>query len=303
MKNKESFNSVVEHVMQEKGLTAMRPVVEKEILHYEIFSALYKHNLLDSLVFQGGTSLRLCRGSNRFSEDIDFAGGTNFSAETQSKLSYVVQRHIGDKFGLFVTVKEPKKKASIDAGKISVDKWQVSVETSPDRSDIPRQRIKIEVANIPAHTSELAVIKNNYTSLDGYDGLMVNAETIEEVMADKLLALPVCVSHIRHRDIWDLAWLAQQGAEVNGDLVSKKVNDYHVGEENYLALLGARIDSIPEIVHGDEFLNQMKRFISSDVLANTLLKPGFNDYLIKTTQELLTKTKQQFDGPTHSFSM
>ncbi|CDG92427.1 hypothetical protein XBP1_330002 [Xenorhabdus bovienii str. puntauvense] len=28
--------------------------------------------------FQGGTSLSLCYGGNRFSEDLDFAGGKDF---------------------------------------------------------------------------------------------------------------------------------------------------------------------------------------------------------------------------------
>ncbi|HET6629122.1 MAG TPA: nucleotidyl transferase AbiEii/AbiGii toxin family protein, partial [Woeseiaceae bacterium] len=46
-----------------------RPVVEKELLHYDILFALDTEGLLDPLTFQGGTSLRLCYGAQRFSED------------------------------------------------------------------------------------------------------------------------------------------------------------------------------------------------------------------------------------------
>ena len=53
----------------------MRPVIEKEILHYDILFCLDQAGLLKDLVFQGGTCLRLCYGANRFSEDLDFAGG------------------------------------------------------------------------------------------------------------------------------------------------------------------------------------------------------------------------------------
>lgn len=68
----QDFNQLVDLAMQNSALALMRPVVEKELLHYEIFAALDGARQLKRLVFQGGTSLRLCRGSDRFSEDLDF---------------------------------------------------------------------------------------------------------------------------------------------------------------------------------------------------------------------------------------
>lgn len=50
------------------GLT---PVIEKEIVHYEIIRSLGRNGLLQDITFQGGTSLRLCYGSQRYSEDLD----------------------------------------------------------------------------------------------------------------------------------------------------------------------------------------------------------------------------------------
>ncbi|MBU2737891.1 hypothetical protein [Acidithiobacillus concretivorus] len=67
MKHKD-FNRYVDMAMAGRGLDAMRPVVEKELLHYELFNALDSEGLLKNLVFHGGTSLRLCRGSDRFRE-------------------------------------------------------------------------------------------------------------------------------------------------------------------------------------------------------------------------------------------
>lgn len=43
----------------------MRPVIEKELLHYDILFTLDKAGLLSALTFQGGTSLRLCYGLPR----------------------------------------------------------------------------------------------------------------------------------------------------------------------------------------------------------------------------------------------
>ena len=65
-----------------EGMGNLLPVVEKELLHYRILDAMMREGFFSSLVFQGGTSLRLCHGSPRYSEDLDFAGGTSFDMDT-----------------------------------------------------------------------------------------------------------------------------------------------------------------------------------------------------------------------------
>jgi predicted nucleotidyltransferase component of viral defense system len=91
---------------------------------------------------------------------------------------------------------------------INVDKWQVSVTTAPKQKSIPRQRIKIEIANIEAYTSETMALQANYEFLpDGYADTLLRVETLDEIMADKLISLANTEKYIRHRDIWDLRWL------------------------------------------------------------------------------------------------
>ena len=82
----QDFSELVALAMANPGLLALRPVVEKELLHYAIFQALDAEGLLKDLVFQGGTSLRLCRGSDWFSEDLDFAAGVKFWSESMQRL-------------------------------------------------------------------------------------------------------------------------------------------------------------------------------------------------------------------------
>jgi len=283
----EDFKELVDVAMQQPGRTAMRPVVEKEILHYDIFYALDSAGLLKDLVFQGGTSLRLCRGSNRFSEDLDFAGGRDFSSQKMEAIKVCIEKHIGQRYGLVVEVKEPKEMAtSPDYDNVRVDKWQVSVETSPAQRDMPRQRIKLEIANIPAHTSELVPLRQNYDFLLGYGLVLVNAETLEEILADKVVAFPASVKNIRYRDIWDIAWLEQQGAKLNPELVERKIEDYHIG--NYAELIKDAIDRLPGFVDGKPFMDQMTRFIDAETLARTLRQPKFAEYL-KSTVGLVLK--------------
>ena len=68
----EDFNLLVDKAMSIPGRALMRPAVAKELLHYDILFCLDKDGLLDQLTFQGGTSLRLCYGAPRFSEDLNF---------------------------------------------------------------------------------------------------------------------------------------------------------------------------------------------------------------------------------------
>ena len=302
----ENFNELVDVAMQQPGRTAMRPVVEKEILHYDIFYALDAAGLLKDLVFQGGTSLRLCRGSSRFSEDLNFAGGRDFTSQKMEAIKACIEKDLGARYGLVVDVKEPKEMATLpDYENVRVDKWQVSVETSPERRDMPRQRIKLEIANIPAHTSELVPLRQNYDFLLGYGQVLVNAESIDEILADKMVAFPASVKNIRYRDIWDIAWLLQQGAKLDPRLVERKIEDYHI--EGYEQLLEDAIGRLPGLIDGKPFVDQMTRFIDADTLARTLRDPRFGDYLKTTVGQVFNSMAAHLnetrDEAGHGFKM
>ena len=74
------FNAYAAQLARTNGRQTMAPVIEKELLHYEILRAMEEDGLLGDLVLQGGTCLRLCYGASRYSEDLDFAGGFDFDA-------------------------------------------------------------------------------------------------------------------------------------------------------------------------------------------------------------------------------
>ena len=78
--DQENFQRLVSMALQDPNLANMRPVIEKEIIHFDLFFVLDQEGLLNDLVFQGGTAVRLCYGGKRFSEGLDFAGGVDFSS-------------------------------------------------------------------------------------------------------------------------------------------------------------------------------------------------------------------------------
>ena len=295
-KAKEDFDTLVEMAIAQGSTKDMRPVIEKELLHYDILFALDEAKLLDRLVFQGGTSLRLCRGSNRYSEDLDFAGGKDFSSKMLIEMKEVIEKYIGERYGLEVTVKEPNSlKKDPKYAELKIDKWQIAVVTSPERKDLAKQKIKLEVANIPAYTKEPLPLGKNYDFLpDGYSSTLIYTETLDEVMADKIISLPATQKYVRHRDVWDLVFLHRGGAALNIDLVLQKIEDYKI--EGFKEMLETRIASLEEIVYSEEFSKEMMRFLAEPTYEATLATDKFKAYMLATLTKIFTDTKKSLDG-------
>lgn len=296
MNDQVDFDSLVNRAMLVPGMAHMRPVVQKELLHYDILFSLESEGLLDELTFQGGTSLRLCYGAPRFSEDLDFAGGQNFSSQKANQIKACIEKHIGRRYGLEVRVKEPNElRNDPQYAGVNVNKWQVSVVTAPQRGDVPLQRTKIEIANIPAWTREPRALQINYDFLpDGYGDILIMTETLNEVMADKLVSLVNTERYVRNRDIWDLRWLKQKNAEIDMALVKNKVTDYQV--DRYTDKLDSMRMRLPELIKGDSFQNEMRRFLPIEVQERTLDKDKFLGFLTNEVSEMLQQVKAGFIG-------
>lgn len=219
-----------------------------------------------------------------------------------------VEQRVGERFGLDVSVRHKPAKAGVDnAGHVHVDKWWISIETAPELPMMPRQKIKLEIANVPAHTRELVPLRVNYDVLSGMLLVLVNTESLYEVMADKVLGFPTSLfdakgnagkldsGKIRHRDIWDLAWMAGRGVKLAPELVGAKLYDYSV--KDYPDLLGAAIKRLPEIVASREFKDQMTRFIDASTVARTLAVDGYTQYLATSVGGLFSEMQQALDRP------
>ncbi|MBS1270838.1 MAG: hypothetical protein MAG794_01806 [Gammaproteobacteria bacterium] len=292
---KADFHGLVERAMEEGGYRLMRPVIEKELLHYDVLFALDQGGFLDRLTFQGGTALRLCYDAPRFSEDLDFVGGRHFSAGDLSGMADCIYGFVSRRYGLEVKVKAPKPDPGRALEGVEVNRWRINVITAPARPDLPQQKIRIEVVNIPAYTGEPMALRRNYAALpDGYADMLISTETLSEIMADKLVALIATKSHVRYRDIWDLRWLSQQGANPEGKLLCHKLEDYRVND--YPGRLEHFRRHLPDIVHDKAFRDSMVRFLPTDVVDRTFDRTGFLPFLERETDRLLTQAAQLLAG-------
>ncbi len=269
------FDQLVMQAMKNKAeLAPLRVVVEKELLHHDIIREMSAAGLLDTLTFIGGTCLRACYGSNRLSEDLDFTGGKNFNREMLSDLAGILVDRLEAKYGLHVTVGEPKK----DTG--NVDTWKMSVITRPEQKSLPFQRINIDICTLPSHDRRPMMLRNHYGVEMGTSGLIIQAQSREEILADKLVALALRANRLKNRDLWDIVWLKQQGVELPLDLIPKKILDRQRNTVEFLDLLNERKSKlqIDTVLHHD-FIQEMRRFLPAHIVMETIENKSFWGYL------------------------
>ena len=275
------FDQLVEVAMRNQGgLAPLRTVVEKELLHHDILRELGAAGLLTRLTFIGGTCLRACYGSSRLSEDLDFTGGSDFSRESLTVLAQVLVVNLQRKYGLKVDVSEPTRETG------NVDTWKMRVQTRPGQRDMPTQRINIDICAIPSYDPRPMMLRNHYGVDMGTAGLVLQAQSREEILADKLVALALRPNRLKNRDLWDIVWLHQQGVVLPLALLPLKLRDRDCATQVFIDLLTARCLSLQnEPQWMDDFRQEMRRFLPVDLVKDTVEQPAFWQYLTATVAD------------------
>lgn len=96
-------------------------------------------------------------------------------------------------------------------------------------------------------------------------------QTLEEILADKLISFSATDSHIRHRDLWDIPWIVR-AQEIDfpavAAFVAAKHDDYRCPAS--LASMIATGTQRARVCYVDgSFTGQMQRFLSPAVLNRT----------------------------------
>lgn len=275
------FDQLVTKALEHQpNFSELRIVVEKELLHHDILRIMSHENMLAQLTFIGGTCLRSCYGGIRLSEDLDFTGGSDFTRNTLKKLSEVLIVKLKEKYGLSVKVLEPIK------DKKNVDTWKILVETRPGQKHHPAQRIHIDICALPSYEKKPLLLLNPYGVDMGTSGLIIQAQSREEIYADKLIAFALRQNRIKYRDLWDIVWLYQQGIKPNMALIPLKLNDRHVTQQNFHQLFDERAKSLSEEPeHVKVFKQEMQRFFPAKQIREVLDQDNFWKFIVNLMRD------------------
>ena len=276
------FDQLVNEALRSRvELTSLRHVVEKELLHHDILREMSEAGLLTGLTFIGGTCLRACYGSARLSEDLDFTGGTDFKRSDLAELARVLTERLRTRYGLPVSVSEPVKTGD------KVSTWKLTIETRPGQRHLPAQRIHLDICAIPSHDPRPMMLRNLYGIDLGTSGLILRAQSREEILADKVIALAFRENRIKNRDLWDIAWLTQQGIELPTLLIPIKIRDHRREEAEFVTLLTERTASLQtQPAMREDFMKEMRRFLPAATVRDTIEKEAYWSYLADLVDDL-----------------
>lgn len=279
---------VNEAIKNQQTLAPLRMVVEKELLHHDILRILSSEGILAGLTFIGGTCLRACYGSNRLSEDLDFTCGAEFSQTKLLSISKVLINSLEEKYGLKVEVSDPIH----DSGKVRT--WKLKVLTRPERINyLPAQRINIDICAIPSYQVTPMMLLNPYGVEMGTSGLILNVESREEIFADKLITFALRSNRIKYRDLWDIIWLNQKTIKPALSLIHQKLDDHGCKKQQFLDLFDERRHTLRDDSKCvREFIQEMKRFISSESVTQMINQPAFWNFTTNLIDDFYAQIAQ-----------
>ena len=264
------LKGAIDAFIQRRGIEAgMDQNLMKEAIHLHLLSALSEAGVLQHVVFQGGTALRLCYGGERYSEDLDFVCGkagaylkdVEFDALVDKALE-TTKRTLQPDFDIDaaqIALKRPTQPELVKGSDVNVAVWQIVVPVNPTPKT-PKSRIKIEFANVPSYDCKPLTVSAT-PGLVQIQDVILNAETPNEILADKAVAL-IARAALKFRDVWDVWFLVNKlGATPDREMVLKKLADY--GTLDIAVKANARLDELAKDATATAFYAEMRRFLPS----------------------------------------
>lgn len=288
-----TFDELMRQAEDEAGGSDVptRPTIVKELLHYDILLALSRSKLSRRLVFQGGTALRLCYGSQRYSEDLDFTCGADATEPfALEDMEVLLKSHIVERYGLTMDVVPPRTGGPRQflGTAVAVKRWLFRLHVPGFAA---QQRIHFEVCNVPSYEVIPTVIQPRYSFLsDAYSDTALQVESLNEILADKIVAV-IGRHHIKARDLWDLRWLAQKDLTPDLYLIRRKLADYHIAD------VGTKLEQATERLRADDaraaFVTEMSRFVTPSIGARLRDDPAFAAPWLEHAHTLLRRLQPE----------
>lgn len=135
------------------------------------------------------------------------------------------------------------------------------------------------------------------------EGILVPVQSLQETLADKLIALVYRAKRIKPRDIWDIVWIKQRGIRLSKALLEQKLAARQKPNEDFrqaLTVQLAKIMSEDEV--RNDFNMEMSRFIPAQIKERTLDNPEYWVYIQAEVNDIAAELLNN-DKPKNRFDM
>jgi hypothetical protein len=204
-------------------------VQEHDYIQHLLLFSLYSKT--QSLVFKGGTALRMVYKGNRYSEDLDFNGPADIASVKEFWLGVLQYLH---DFGVNAEIRY---------------EWQSEVGYSFDVSyqgplydgrDRTKGKVRVDISTRQEKVdTQRGLITSEYDDIRPFVATVIS---LEHLLAEKVRAL---FMRSKARDVYDIWLLTSQGVRIDRDLVRKKLALYD------LAFSGANLEDALEKAKAD----------------------------------------------------
>lgn len=204
----------------------------------------------------------------------------------------VMVERLKERYGLPVRVSEPVKTVG------NVSTWKLVIETRPGQRHLPVQRINLDICAIPSHDPRPMMLRNIYSVDLGTSGLLLQAQSREEILADKLVAIAFRQNRVKNRDLWDIGWLTQQGVQLPAHLIPLKIRDHKREAAAFIASLDTRLAALrdqPDM--RGEFMKEMRCFLPAAAVRDTIEKEAYWNYLTDVVTNVGQQAVTALTGP------
>ena len=141
------------------------------------------------------------------------------------------------------------------------------------------------------------LLLNPYGVDMGTSGLIIQAQSREEIYADKLLAFALRPNSLKFRDLWDILWLHQQGLSPSVDLIPNKLKERNLSIEALVDLFDQRQKLLIEDKSMPQaFKKEMQRFLSPEQVAKTVEQQNLWPFLTYLIGELGLKLRKKSES-------
>ena len=154
------------------------------------------------------------------------------------------------------------------------------------------------ICAIPSFDVQKRPLINHYGIDVSTEGYLIPTQSLEEILADKFIALAYRSRRIKPRDLWDIVWIKQQGIKVNTGLTCHKLQARGKQHDNFLEVLQTQLDRLnnSEEVKID-FNSEMSRFVPTKIKQRTLDNPDYWQYLKNEINQLALILISQSSSP------
>lgn len=206
-----NFNQIIEQAKAVGIPAEKKRGILREYLQIKFLTGLYSRPAAKKLSFIGGTSLRLLRGINRFSEDLDFDNLGLKQKELSELIAGVAREFKRENIEVEVSA---KLQEGITYHELRFPKLLFDLKISTN----PREKlmIKIDYSNQWKGQKPETVLLSKYGFIE-----QIVTNPLSQIMVQKLAAY-VNRKRTQPRDIYDVVWLFARGIQPDKEFM--KVN-------------------------------------------------------------------------------